>query len=359
VSSGCKRLTRNLWHACLIPMPRSHRSRARPCCVAILLSVCFSCIALGQSTTGTISGRIVDPSGNFLVSASILLLPENHSRFAAVSNSEGRFLFPEAPAGPFTLDITSPGFALKEMTGTLHPGETLELLDITVSIASATTDVQVNAASHYELAQEQLKIQETQRVFGVIPNFYVTYDPSAVSLSSKQKFALAWKSSVDPVTFAASGLIAGIEQAGDQFNGYGQGAGGFAKRFGASYGDSFIGTMLGGAVFPAMLKQDPRYFYKGTGSTRSRILYALGNAVVCKGDNGRWQMNYSGILGSLAAGGISNLYYPAKDRNGVGLTFENTLLGIAGSGIANLFQEFLVRKLTPHTRSPQLQNNLP
>jgi hypothetical protein len=340
-------------------MPHRPRSRARPCCVLICFLAWVAGTALAQSTTGTISGRVVDPSENFLVSASAQLLPDHHSELVTSSNNEGRFLFPEVPAGAFTLDITAPGFALKEITGVLHPGETLELLDVTLSIASATTDVQVNAASHYELAQEQLKIQETQRVFGVIPNFYVTYDPRAVSLSSKQKYALAWKSSVDPVTFAASGLIAGIEQAGGQFNGYGQGASGFAKRFGASYGDSFIGTMLGSAVFPSLLKQDPRYFYKGTGSTRSRMLYALGNAVVCKGDNGHWQLNYSGILGSLAAGGVSNLYYPAKDRSGVGLTFENTLLGIAGTGIANLFQEFLVRKLTPHTRSPQLHNNLP
>jgi hypothetical protein len=108
--------------------------------------------------------------------------------------------------------------------------------------------------------------------------------------------------------------------------------------------------MIGGAILPSLLKQDPRYFYKGTGSTRSRILYALANAVICKGDNGHWQANYSGILGALAAGGISNLYYPASSRNGAGLTFENTLIGIGGSAVGNLFQEFLVRKLTPHTQ---------
>ena len=131
---------------------------------------------------------------------------------------------------------------------------------------------------------------------------------------------------------------------------------GYAKRFGASYADSFIGNMIGGAILPSLLKQDPRYFYKGTGSTGSRILYALANAVVCKGDNGRWQPDYSGILGSLAAGGISNLYYPSSNRSGVGLTFENTLIGIGGSGIGNLFQEFLIRRLTPHARDPQANN---
>jgi ABC-type enterobactin transport system permease subunit len=70
--------------------------------------------------------------------------------------------------------------------------------------------------------------------------------------------------------------------------------------------------------------------------------------VICKGDNGHWQFDYSAILGGLASGGISNLYYPASDRNGVGLTFENALIGIGANAAANLLQEFLIRKLTPN-----------
>jgi hypothetical protein len=107
-------------------------------------------------------------------------------------------------------------------------------------------------------------------------------------------------------------------------------------------------------VLPSLLKQDPRYFYKGTGSNRSRILYAIANSVICKGDNRHWQANYSNILGNLAAGGISNLYYPADDRNGAGLTFENAAIGIGATAIANLFQEFVVRKFTP-----KVPNNAP
>jgi hypothetical protein len=70
--------------------------------------------------------------------------------------------------------------------------------------------------------------------------------------------------------------------------------------------------------------------------------------VICKGDNGHWQANYSGILGSLAAGGISNLYYPAKNRDGAELTFENTLIGIGETAAVNVLQEFLIRRLTPN-----------
>src|SRR6202042_3601118 len=111
-----------------------------------------------------------------------------------------------------------------------------------------------------------------------------------------------------------------IQQADNSFSGYGQGAQGYGKRYGAAYADFVTGTFLGSAVLPSVLKQDPRYFYKGTGSTRSRVLYAMANAVICKGDNGHWQADYSGILGALAAGGISNLYYPASSRSGAGLT---------------------------------------
>jgi Carboxypeptidase regulatory-like domain len=305
---------------------------------------------------GTISGTVVDPNGNFVVAATVKLVREGTGDEPQVtSDQEGHFIFTGVPAGPFQITITAEGFADQHVKGVLHPGETLNMSDLSLAIAGATTEVQVRV-TNYELAEEQIKVQETQRVLGVIPNFYVTYDPAALPLKPKQKFELAWKTSVDPVTFAANGAVAGLEQAGNGFSGYGQGAQGFAKRFGASYADSFIGNMIGGAVLPSILKQDPRYFYKGNGSVRQRVFYALANAVVCKGDNGHWQPDYSGIFGSLAAGGISNLYYPPGNRNGVQLTFENTLLGIAGSGIGNLFQEFLIRRLTPHARDPQANN---
>jgi hypothetical protein len=179
----------------------------------------------------------------------------------------------------------------------------------------------------------------------------VTYVPNAPPLTTRQKFSLAWKSSTDPVNFLFSGAIAGVEQADHVFNGYGQGAQGYAKRYGADFAGNFIATMIGSAILPSILKQDPRYFYKGTGTTRSRIFYAIKNAVVCKGDNGNWQVNYSAILGSVAEGGISNLYHPPSNRNGVKLTFENAAFGTAGTAAQNLFQEFLIRKLTPKAPS--------
>jgi hypothetical protein len=167
-----------------------------------------------------------------------------------------------------------------------------------------------------------------------------------VALSPKQKFELAWKTTVDPITFGLTGVIAGVEQATNAFGGYGQGAQGYAKRYAATYADSVASTFIGSAMLASIFKQDPRYFYKGSGSRRSRILYAIANSVICKGDNGHWQADYSSILGSLAAAGISNLYYSAKDRHDAALTFENTLIGIGSAAAANLLQEFVIRKLT-------------
>jgi hypothetical protein len=262
------------------------------------------------------------------------------------SDSNGHFSFSNLPPGQFRLTVTANGFAPQVLTGTLQPAESYEAKAIVLTMNGTTSDVTVTA-SQVEIAQEELKQEETQRVLGVIPNFYVTYVPNPPPLTSRQKFNLAWKSSIDPVTLLAVGVFAGIEQATNSDSGYGQGAQGYAKRYGAGFADSLIGTMIGGAILPSWWKQDPRYFYKGTGTTRSRVMYAIENAVMCKGDNGRWQVNYSAIIGGLAAGGISNLYYPASNRSGIGLTFENALIGTGESAVSNLFQEFVIRKLTP------------
>jgi hypothetical protein len=303
-----------------------------------------------DQTVGSIKGTVVDQNGNFLLAARVTLThPGQTEEKMQQSDGSGQFVFAAVPPGPFQLTVTGDGFATQQVPGVLHPGEVLEVPLISLPIAIANTEVRVSV-TNYELAEEEVKIEEKQRVLGVIPNFYVSYRQDALPLRPKQKFELAWKTSIDPVTFAAAGAVAGVQQAQNEFSGYGQGAHGYTKRYGAAYGDAVIGTMLGGAILPSLLKQDPRYFYKGTGTTRSRILYAMANAVVCKGDNGHWQFDYSGILGALAAGGISNLYYPASSRNGAGLTFENTLIGIGGSVAANLFQEFLIRKLTPHAQ---------
>ena len=299
---------------------------------------------------GSIRGTVVDPNGTTVAGARVKLVRQDQSpNTETQSGDDGQYSFASIAPGAYQLSITAEGFAAKTSSGILHSGENIVVPRITLALTTEVTEVRVEF-SPVELAQEQIKDQEKQRVLGFIPNFYVTYVPNAAPLSSKQKFELAWKSTLDPVTFGITGAVAGVQQAENQFGGYGQGAAGYGRRYGASYGDLVTNTFIAGAILPSLLKQDPRYFYKGTGSTRSRILYAIANSVICKGDNGHWQPSYSTIIGGLASGGISNLYYPANDR-GAALTFENAAIGIGATAAANLLQEFVIRKLTPHLPS--------
>jgi len=301
---------------------------------------------------GSVSGTVVDRTGAVVGNAKITLMPDGTALAAAakregVTDSGGHFIFAFVIPGGFHLTVAAPGFAPAQQGGTLHPGEDYVAPQIVLDVARADVDVDVTLSPE-QVAEDEVKVEETQRILGVVPNYYVTYDPHAPPLTKHLKVQLAWKTLVNPFSFGITGAIAGFEQAADSYGGYGQGAAGYARRYGASYGDFFSGTVIGGVLLPVLFKQDPRYFVKGTGTTGARIRYAIANAVIRKGDNGRWQPDYSGILGGLAAGGISNLYYPAADRNGARLTFENTAIGIAGNAAGNLLQEFLLKKLTPH-----------
>ncbi len=183
-----------------------------------------------------------------------------------------------------------------------------------------------------------------QRVFGIFPDFYTVYRRDAEPLTARMKFKLAFKVVTDPVTPLGVALLSGLEQAADTPN-YGQGAEGFGKRFGANAADGFVDIMVGGAILPSLLHQDPRYFYQGTGTTKSRILHALSWPFVCRGDNGQRQPNYSSMGGILASSALSNAYYPESNR-GVGLVLEGFAIGTGARMAAALAKEFVLHKFT-------------
>jgi len=233
----------------------------------------------------------------------------------------------EAPVQPGVPPANSPA-ASANGSPTTSPGETAP--------GSAILSEEERRKAR---AAEQVHKQEHQRILGLAPNFNTSNVEDAEPLSRKQKFELAAHSALDPFTFFAAGVDALLSQAENDFKGYGQGATGYAKRFGASYLDTFDGVMIGNALFPALLKQDPRYYRKGTGSFRSRLFHAALSTVECKSDSRKWMPNYSNILGNLVAGGISNLYYPSSDR-GVGLTFERAAVVSGEGAIGSVFVEF-------------------
>jgi hypothetical protein len=300
--------------------------------------------APAQDSPGTITGTILYETGVPLAGAQVRVTRDGQSLSQEVlSGEQGQFLFSDVTPGPFEITVTAQNFETKTFAGMLQSGQTFFVPQIVLALAPVVTEVRVTPPE--EVAEAQVKQAEKQRVLGIVPNFYASYDANPVPLNSRQKFSLAWKSSIDPITVVGAAALAGIDQGLNRYPGYGQGAQGYGERFGADYADIVSGTIIGSAVFPSLLKQDPRYFYKGTGSVGSRILYALGNAVMCKGDNGHWQPNYSDFLGGVVTGSISNLYYPPSDR-GVGLVFNTVLTRFAESAVAGIFQEFVGRRLT-------------
>jgi hypothetical protein len=303
--------------------------------------------AAGELAGGVICGTVVDTNGAEVEGATVVLEEASgRDQREVATDGAGFFRFSSVAPGAFKVNVTAKGFSNWSSAGLmLHVNEDYDLPPVELRLAMTTTEVAVTFTRR-DVAEEEIHSEEKQRVLGAIPNFYVSYVSNPAPLSSGEKYGLAWRTSVDPVSIVISAGIAGVEQSDNDFSGYGQGASGYAKRFGAVYADGLVSTFLADAVFPSLLHQDPRYFYKGTGSIRSRALHAIASVVICKGDNGRWQPNYSNVLGNLAAAGFSNVYYPASDREGVELTIRNSLIGTAGGAAGALLQEFLIKRIS-------------
>ena len=296
---------------------------------------------------GNIHGNVVDQTGVEITGASVRLTrPDQPASQETQTDEQGQFYFFNVAPGPYSLTITSEGFATATVSATVKPAETYVVPQVKLAVATQLTQLTV-ALPVEEIAQQQIEEQEKQRVLGFVPNFYVSYIPHAVPLNAKQKYKLATRTLLDPMTFVSVGLIAGANDAAGRWKGYGGGVEGYFKRFGASYADVATGTFIGAAVLPSLLKQDPRYFYQGTGSTKSRLWHALSNSFICKGDNGRLEPNYSNIGGNLAAGGLATLYYPKSSGHGWSLALTVAGTRLAETTAVAVLQEFLLPKLTP------------
>jgi hypothetical protein len=313
--------------------------------------------SFGSQASSSIVGTVRDARGLPLVGAEVRLVQQDSNVEAKqATDTNGAFTFNNVRPGTYHVRVAASGRqpftseALAMSAGTRH-----ELPVVVMRLLTKPTTVNVNASPE-EVVEAQVKQQEKQRILGLVPNYYTSYIWNAGPMTPKLKFGMAFRTITDPVSLLVVGGIAGAEQYHKTFPGYGQGAEGYAKRFGSTYADTVASRMLGSAVFPVLLHQDPRYFYRGSGSIRSRLTYAVMCAVVARGDNGRLQPNYSHILGSFAAAGISNLYKSPEDRD-VGLTLRNGLIITAAAAGVNVMREFLFRNMTPGV--PAFQNGKP
>lgn len=332
-----------------------YRTQRRTVC-AIVLSGCCVLPAIAQqqagpiSHPGTVFGTVTDVDDDIVPGADVLLQSSTTGeRQSMVAADNGSYTFRVQPEVTYHITISAAGFVTWNSPAIRVSADQIDYLTESKLQIAGKTDSVIVYASFQQIASEQVKNEIRQRVFGVIPNFYVAYNRDAVPLTAKLKFKLALRASTDPVMVAAAAFTAGLEQAGDTPN-YGQGAKGYGQRMGALYANGFTDIMVGEAILPSLLHQDPRYFYQGTGTTRSRIIHALSSPFICKGDNGKWEPNISSLGGDLAAGAISNIYYPQSNR-GAGIVFGNALITTGGRMLNGLVQEFILRRFTSNARN--------
>ena len=306
-------------------------------------------VSAPASQPGTIVGTVLDVNGGMVRGASVSLrdsLPVDTR--SLVTQGNGFFQFGGVKPGmSYHVVVSAPDFANWTSNAMiLKPGQFFILTGITLRLS--TVRVSVDAILPEQLAAAQVKTEEKQRAFGFIPNFYEVYDRNAAPLTSKLKFQLALKTLVDPVTLAGFGFNAGIYQLAG-YPGYREGSIGYAERLGATFAGGYTNILIGDALLPSLLHQDPRYFYQGTGTTKSRLLHALSSAFISRGDDAQREVNWSGIGGDVASGAIANAYYPANDR-GAWRVFSSALIGTGGRMAVGVVQEFVLHKHTHGTQ---------
>jgi hypothetical protein len=298
-----------------------------------------------------VSGTVSDVYGDVVPGATVSLEGTQASnRQSQAANDNGFFEFKNVAASDaYRVTVRAEGFEpwISGPVG-VTSGQFFSVSDIKLKLKNEVASVTV-VANPEQIATEQVHLEEQQRVMGFIPNFYVVYDAeNAASLTTKLKFQMAYKVATDPVSIGGALLLAGMNQAGDTPN-YQQGMKGYGQRFGAAYGNGVTDIMFGGAILPSIFHQDPRYFYQGTGTTKSRLMHALANPFICRGDNGRNEFNISSLGGDLISSALSNTYYPSSNR-GPSLVFGGFALSTGEREVSSVIQEFVLRKLTPSAK---------
>ena len=313
--------------------------------VAVAVPMSAQSFTAADTKTGAILGTVVDTTDDPIPGANVILRGPAGDRLTAITKDDGGFAFDQAPAGgSYQIAVTAEGFADWNSSITVEPGRNKTLPEIKLRILAVQRAVTVSYSSE-EVATQQLKAEEQQRILSVIPNIYVVYEPHPEPLTTRMKYHMAYKSLTNPFFFARTAAWAGISQARDNPSEWNQGAAGYGKRLGAGFADAVTGSLITNAILPSILHQDPRYFYQGTGTKKSRALHAMLAPVICKGDNGAWQPNYSQWGGSLIGYSISTAYYPSSSRT-AGHVFQTFGVDMGLHVVGSLVQEFILGKFT-------------
>jgi len=313
--------------------------------------------AMAQAT-GSIQGNVTDSFGAPILGAVITVEGTDGNPRTTVSDSEGAFNISSLVLDNYNVKISASGLAdwtALNVPASVTP-ESKPLLAV-LQVAPQVTTVTVGLPPE-EVAAEQFNQEMKQRALGVIPNYYVTYQNHPAPLSPEQKLHLGLKTLLDPVTFAAMGVTAGIQQKRNSYYQYGQGSEGFGKRFGAAYATTADKLLITSVVADSLLHQDPRYFYSGRGTWAQRAWYAIESAFRAKGDNGKWQPPYSSLIGTIAAAEISQTYYPGS-RTQYSLLGRSLMFHFAGQVGVNLVEELFLKKVTSNRPEVQSTANAP
>jgi len=196
-------------------------------------------------------------------------------------------------------------------------------------------------------APQQNKAQQEQsgtsrdRILWTLPNFLTVENADKIPpLTSGQKFRVVARGVFDPFEFVLIGFVAGLGQAGDSNPSYGQGAQGYAKRYGTAYADNAIENFMASAVFPSVLHQDPRYYQLGDGGFFRRTAHAVGRVVVTRSDSGKTQVNYSELLGGATAATISTYTYHPESERGFGNVMSVWASQMGWDAVTYMIKEF-------------------
>ncbi len=301
-------------------------------------------------TDSDISGTVLDSNGDVIAGARVQLSTTGSAAILRemTSGAMGEFGFANLEPGTYVVEVSRDGMTtFKSKPMTLRSDAPVTVPRVVLHVAATTTNVVVMDKETASI--EQVKIAQQQRVLKIFPNFYSSFDWNAPPMMTKQKYHLAARTLIDPVTFLTTGVIAGAEQYKNVFPSFGGGAEGYGKRYGAAYANHASAELLTRAVFPSIFHTDPRYFIMGEGGTKARSYHAIASTFVTRGDNGTRKVNFPKILGSFSAAALSNAYFPAQER-GVNLVLINGFGDLGGDMLDNLIREFVLNHITTRAK---------